>query len=61
MKGCFTFLGEEAKLSWIDATLACEQVISLGEPLNLGVKVQLIRSCISLKLGSNVQGGIAGK
>ena len=58
-EGCFSFLGEEAKLTWIDATLACEQVISLGEPLNeawwlsrggvsLLKNVQLICSCISM-------------
>ena len=28
-EGCFTFLGEETKLTWIDASLACEQVYGL--------------------------------
>ena len=27
-EGCFTFLDEEPNLSWIDANLACEKVLS---------------------------------
>jgi len=35
-EGCFTFLGEETKLTWIDATLACEQAGGyLAEPQSL--------------------------
>ena len=33
-QGCFMFLSDQAKLSWIDASYACEQVMLIGSEEN---------------------------
>ena len=42
-QGCFMFLSDQPKLTWIDASYACEQVMLVGsEELNLLQRLNLL-------------------
>ena len=42
-QGCFMFLSDQPKLTWIDASYACEQVMLVGsEELNLFQRLNLL-------------------